>query len=398
MKKILILGASDLQLSGILAAKELGYYTIVADMNKNAPGKEHAHEFHEISTLDYPKLVELCKYRNVDGIYTMASDQPMNVVAMIGEELGLNTISAEAAKKTTNKGEMRKTLKLQNIETPGFFIVNDPLELEEYSFQLKYPCVMKPTNSSGSRGVVYIENKNNLYKEYSYAKEYSKDGEVIIEEFLSGKEYSVESISNKGSVKVIAITEKYTSGTPNFIETGHNIVNDMPNNIVKEIEKYVIEVLKELKVNVGPAHTEVILTKEGPRIVEVGPRLGGDYITSDLVPLSTGYNMVKDSIRIAMRDVIKEEKRIADTSVIRFFYTHDKGIYKGIQGIEAVEKSDYLKKIDCFKKVGEYIDGYQNSSDRIGYFILSGKNTNEVMFEADRLLKQIKVELEEETF
>ncbi|WP_419961129.1 ATP-grasp domain-containing protein [Psychrobacillus sp. BM2] len=391
MKKLIILGASILQLPGIITAKEMGLYTVSVDMDHKAIGRNYSDNFFQISTIDKEKVLEIASSLNADGIMTLASDQPMNTVAYVGSKLGLIVIPESVAISTTNKGVMRNTLRKNNIPMPNYSIVK---EFEGFIKSIKnfnLPCIIKPTDSSGSRGVQLKYDLGNLEESYMYSNEHSKTGEVIIEEFLQGREFSVESISVDGNPKIIAITEKETTGAPYFVEMGHMV----PANITKSEEQQIISTveatIKALEINNGPSHCELMLTESGPKIIEIGARLGGDNITSYLVPLSTGYNMVKASINCAINQENNEKILYNRFSIIKYIDTINSGRIKGINGLENVENSPYFIEMKISKKIGDKHEKVKSSSDRIGYFIVSGEDRESLIKEANNLLSQIEI-------
>lgn len=394
MKKIIILGASVLQLPGIVTAKEMGLYTISVDMDNNAIGKGYSDEFFRISTIDKDKVLEIATSLKVDGIMTLASDQPMNTVAYVGSALGLKVIPEKVAISTTNKGIMRNTLKQNNIPMPQYSIVRNYEEFKTKIKDINLPCIIKPTDSSGSRGVQLKHDYNNLKDAYKYSSEYSRNGEVIIEEFLQGREFSVESISVDGNIQIVAITEKETTGAPNFVEMGHIIPANISAVEEQHIKRVVENTIKTLEINNGPSHCEVMLTSSGPKIIEIGARLGGDNITTHLVPLSTGYNMVKASINCAINQENSEKISYRKYSMIKYIDTIRYGRINKITGLENVRNSPYFVEMEILKKVGDNHDKVRSSSDRIGYFILNGEDRESLIKEAENLLSNIYIEIE----
>jgi len=182
----MILGASVLQLPGIVAAKEMGLYTISVDIDGEAIGKDYSDEFFRISTLNKEGILEISSSLNIDGIMTLASDQPMNTVAYVGSKLGLKVITEKVAISTTNKGIMRNSLRENNIPIPQYIIVKDIRDFITRIKDFNLPCIIKPTDSSGSRGVQMKCDLNNLDEAYLYSSKHSKNGEIIIEEYMQG--------------------------------------------------------------------------------------------------------------------------------------------------------------------------------------------------------------------
>lgn len=138
---------------------------------------------------------------------------------------------------------------------------------------------------------------------------------------MEGPEVSVETLSFDGHTHIIAITDKVTTGSPEFVEMGHSIPSQLSIDTKLQIEKVVIAAIKAVGINNGPSHTEIIITKDGPKVVELGARLGGDNITTHLVPFATGVDMVEACIEIAFGNNPVLNKRISMGSAIRYFKT-----------------------------------------------------------------------------
>lgn len=311
MKKLMILGASVLQIPAILQAKKMGIYVIAVDMNPNAEGFSYADKKIVVSTTDIDGVLEEARNNNIDGIMTIASDRPMMTVAKVCEELGLVGIDMKTAINATNKSKMRDALRNTDVAIPMYFSVEnykDFLEASKKIMDKGYKCIVKPSDNSGSRGIRLVNDSDNLEEVYSYCKENSIAGTLVVEEYMEGEEVSVESISHDGDCEVIQITDKITTGAPYFVEMGHTQPSMLSDETKDEIKKLTQKATKAIGITDGPSHTEIKVTKDGPKIVEIGARLGGDNITTHLVPLSTGVNMVEAAIKIALGEEISLKK------------------------------------------------------------------------------------------
>ncbi|OMD30295.1 lactate dehydrogenase [Paenibacillus odorifer] len=393
----MVLGASLLQLPAILKAKEMGLQVVAVDMDKNAIGFNSADICLEISTLDIPKVVEYAKLYNVDGIITIASDMPMRTVAAVAKELNIVGVSEETALKATNKAVMRECLEEHSVPIPTFYKVGTFKEYIKVVQQFKDRYIVKPADNSGSRGVFLINNIENyemIEHAFNYSKQHSRSGEIIVEEYLEGPEVSVETISIDGNIHIIAITDKLTTGSPRFVEMGHSQPSCLSNDVKKKIRMVATSAIKAIGINNGPSHTEIIVTSEGPKIVEVGARLGGDNITTHLVPLSTGVDMVKCCIEIALGQKPNVETKYEMSSAIRYFETSE-GVIKNIRNVENAEKLKGVKQISFIKKTGDTIEAINSSSDRIGFVIAQSSTVANAVQTCECAIDMIQVDLVE---
>jgi len=369
MKKILIIGASILQLPAIKKAKELGYYVGVIDYNPEAIGIPLADEYFNVSTIDIDGVAEVAQAFKPQGIMTLATDMPMRSIAAACERVGLVGISMDTAIKSTDKGEMIKAFAECGVEHPWFFIAKNKEELEDVKDKISFPCIMKPTDNSGSRGVVLVDSLEKLCEYYSYTESSSRSGAVIIEEYMVGQEVSVEIIVLDGVPHVLAVTDKLTTGAPHFVEMGHSQPSRLPHSDVEKIKDLACRAVKAVGIEFGPAHVEIMNTPTGPKMVELGARMGGDCITTHLVPLSTGVDMVEATIKIACGETPDVERKFEKGSAIRYFNVPS-GKIAAIDGVDEARKIAGVKEISFTKLIStSKIDiSSRSNSRRDGFF------------------------------
>lgn len=398
-KKIMILGASILQLPAIEKAREMGLEVVVVDMNPNAVGFDVEGVRKEvISTIDIPAVVECAKKHNIDGVMTLASDMPMRTVAAVANELGLVGISDDTALKATNKAVMRAALKEGNVPIPKFFRVTNEAEYRKVVSNFQSPFVVKPADNSGSRGIYLvnnIEDCDSISAAYLHSRSFSRNGDVVVEEYMVGPEVSVETFTVNGTCHIIQITDKITTGAPHFVEMGHTQPSQLSDETKQEIMDVARAANRAIGIMNGPSHTEIIVTEEGPKIVELGARLGGDCITTHLVPLSTGVNMVEACIKSALGEVPDINPTVSMVSAIRFF-NQNSGTIKCITGIEEAEQLEGIKQISMVHTVGEKLHAVESSSDRVGFIIVQANSLDSVLNICREAMSIINVEVEEE--
>jgi len=393
MKKIMILGASVLQVPAIEEAKKLGYYVIAVDMNKDAVGMPLADKSYVVSTIDMEEVLKVAKQEKIDAITTIASDMPMRTVAYVCEKMNLKGISMDTAIKATDKYEMRKVMKGNNVPIPMFFHTNNFDNFCKIVKNMPIPYIVKPSDNSGSRGIFKVETeKIDLKEVYEYVTKNSRKGWILVEEYMEGPEVSVESITYNGVTEVIAITDKLTTGSPYFVEMGHSQYTKHSKKTQNEIKKITKMAIDAVGITNGPSHTEIKITKDGPKIVEIGARLGGDNINTHLVPLSTGINIVRESLKIAMGEEPIIKFKYNKGSAIRYI-SGSKGIIKGISDIDNIKKEDGVEVIHIDKKIGEEVSNIRSSNDRIGYVIATATTPEEAIKKCENAIENIKIEL-----
>ena len=371
-KRIMILGAGVLQRPGIRKAKEMGLEVIAVDMNPNAIGFSDADISLVISTIDIPAVLKAAREYQIDGIMTLASDMPMRTVARVAQELGLPSISEDAAFKATDKQAMRQALAAHGVPIPVFFGVKDQQEYLRVIELVPGDCfIVKPADSSGSRGVHLVFKGEDVMKAFADSQSFSRSGVVMVEEYMIGQEVSVESLTVDGKTEVIEITDKLIVGDGNFTEIGHTQPCALPDAIQAEIKDVVCQTVKAIGIDHSPSHTELKVTPNGVKVVEIGARLGGDNITTSLVPLSTGVDMLAACIHIALGEDIGSYNKSPNTAAIRYF-APPVGVIKSIRNVEKARDIAGVKDIQFLCKEGERVGPITSSTDRVGFVIAQG--------------------------
>lgn len=373
MKKLAIIGASYLQQPLILKAKSMGIQTHVFAWKVGDVGEASADFFYDISIIEKEKILDKCIEIGVDGICSIASDLAVVTVNFVAHHMGLVGNSLESTLYSTNKNMMRKRFEENKVPSPKSILVEKVEDLDGVS--LEYPIIVKPLDRSGSRGITKLDDSKGLSNAIEDAKECGFIKKALVEEFVGGREYSVESISWKGIHRCLAITQKYTTGSPHFIETGHLEPAGIEDNLRSKIYSVVTQGLDSIGILYGASHSELKIDDDGNiKIIEIGGRMGGDFIGSDLVKLSTGYDFVKAVIDVALGyepesyDIYKKKY-----AAVRFIFNEDDvAIFEKIKS----EAPQFLKDYDINYDVeGEVTD----SSNRFGYYIMCGNKMSDIV-------------------
>ena len=366
-----------MQLPVIKKAKELGLYTLVADYDPNAVGFQYADQVAIISTNDQDAILSFAKEQQIDGILT-PSDYPVNTVAYVGRQLALPAMSMDVAKICTNKYLQRELFRTASIKTPFYQLCHDTTDMTVFA---DFPYIVKPVDSSASRGVKKVENKEQLVQAFQEALHYSNKKEVLIESYIEGREFSVETFTQNQKTTIVSITEKLTRGEElgYFVEDTHI----EPARITAEendlISAEVLSAITAIGLDNCPSHTEVKLNSKGVYVIELACRLGGDYITSDLVPLSTGIDMLGNLIRLSVGERIDVKPSISKFSCVQFL--NDENYYLCTNLIETGNKN--IKRYEVYPYSDKPI---HNSLDRLGFIIFQ----TETQQELENLLNRLR--------
>jgi len=375
---ILIFGVGPLQKSIIERCKLKGLFTVGIDPSANATCKDLVDAFEIVDGQDFEKTIEVAKRYQIKGIVTAATDKPLVMMARVAEKLQLPFFSVETAEWSTDKLLMKQ--KFQEAEIPcakGFLLTN----LSELGdIEIDYPVIVKPRDNSGSRGVISCKNANEVEIAVQEALQYTRKGNVLIEEFIEGKEYSIESLHYDGNTHVIQFTEKITTAFPYNVELGHIQPADVTPDQQVEILELISKIAKTLDFSNCASHTEIKINSKGIYVIETSPRLGGDFITSHLVPLSTGVNMEEQLIDIATNHSLQQNwfyPEFQKHSGIKYFEL-SQGVITSSNGFENLYNIQGIQQWHFGLKSGERINKITSSLDRYGYAIFQADTREEL--------------------
>eukprot|EP00826_Nyctotherus_ovalis_P041692 TRINITY_DN423_c0_g1_i2.p1 TRINITY_DN423_c0_g1~~TRINITY_DN423_c0_g1_i2.p1 ORF type:complete len:275 (-),score=-16.01 TRINITY_DN423_c0_g1_i2:37-861(-) len=255
-KKIVIIGAGVFQKPIIKKANELGYETHVFAWKEDAIAQEDASYFYPISITEKEEILKECKRIKPSGVISIASDLAMLTVNYVAQKLSLPCNDSFCTLSTTNKYKMRQVLSENNVDTPIFFIAyekNINLVIEDVKTRLKKgnSFIVKPVDRSGSRGITKVEDIKDIKSAIKSAIGYSFAKGAIVEEYIRGEEYSLETITFKGDHEFLAVTKKFTTGAPCFIETGHIEPSGLSKDVIDKAKQIVFNALNALGVTNG---------------------------------------------------------------------------------------------------------------------------------------------------
>lgn len=303
MKTLAIIGASYLQRPLVEKAKAMGLRTICFAWAEGAVCKDLVDAFYPISIVEKEQILAVCQQEHIDGICTIASDVAAPTVAYVAEQMGVIGNSYEASLKANNKYLMRQAFVDAGVPCPKFHCctqLNDGI-LEYVWRNFELPLIVKPSDRSGSLSVMKVCNWEDLPMAIMQAQKASFKHEAMVEEFIEGDEISVEYISYNGTHYPLQITDKVTTGAPHFVELEHHQPSALPKVICDEVHRITQKALTALGITNGASHSEYRITPDGRiYVMEIGGRMGGDFIGSDLVQLSTGYDFLRGVIEVAL--------------------------------------------------------------------------------------------------
>lgn len=373
-KSVLIFGVGPLQKSIIDRAKQMGLYTIGIDPCEDATCKDCVDAFEVVPGQDYEGHCAVIEKYRIDAIVTAATDKPLVMMARIAEKYGFPFYSIETAQWSTDKFQMKERFEFGGVPHAQGRLISKAEEAEG----LVFPVIVKPRDNSGSRGVKLCRDKNELQISINEALENSKLDTVLVEEFIEGPEYSIESLHHDGKSEVIQFTEKKTTEFPYNVELGHI----QPANISDDNKQIIREIVTKIGIALNfencPSHTELKINERGFFVIETSPRLGGDYITSTLTPLSTGVNLEDELLKISLGETINPQPKVVQYSGVRFFAFQEGSMIKHVPNEEFVKDWPHVVDFSFNLQKGETVHQITSSLNRYGHITLIAGNRESI--------------------
>ncbi len=399
MKKIAIVGAGNEQVPAIKMAKEFGLYVIVTDIAPDAPGIKYADKFYKISTDDPQGTLEMAKKENIDGITTLCSETAVPVIARVATELGLPGMNDFTAEAATNKGVMREQMDRFNVPVSDYRVIETLKELTAFTGKYPPPWIIKPSNSSGQRGITVLKDMKEAENAIQDAKSYSSDGKVIVEEYLQGPEINITTLAIDGNINILSLSERITLDHPYFgIAVMHLAPAQLNNSQVEKINTLAVNATKAIGLENGVSYPQVINTANGPKLLEIAARIPGGHMREVAMYLS-GVDMIKTNIRQALGEKFKFKDAETDKSypalAVKFITALDIHLQKDVVShISGIEDAAMMPGIElCYVRLqkGKKVPPLTNSSGRFGAIIAVGNNRDEVVENVNKAFQKIKI-------
>lgn len=363
-KRVLILGASAVQLDAVLQLKKMGCQTYVCAMAKDGPAAYAADNFEEINILDKEKVTNYIMANKIDIVYSVGSDLAIPMACSISEQLGLpHFVSANTAFVCNRKNYMRETLSNRCKGNIPFQVMEVP-----ETIKIDFPVILKPSDSQGQRGIYLVNSQQEMEKHFYEAKDYSREGKVIVEKYICGQEYSVNGYMVNGKIRYLVPTLRET--WPEYVGLIHKhvITKDLlSTNVREKIISIAENACMLLGIQNGPVYFQMKIEEDSPYIIEVTPRLDGCHMWN-LLMRATGINLMKLCFEHLLYNNTSELNNIfneiKDMELV--FYCQEPNT--------EMDKSKFLEPDDVldlfyYYKTGDYIREVNGVYEKVGYFI-----------------------------
>lgn len=393
-KTLLVLAAGTLQVPAITTARQMGLRVVAMDGDADAPGLALADVGEVVNITDVEPCLAVAQRERVSGVIHICAEVSMHVMGAINEALCLRGVDRETAVRATNKAVMRRAFESAGAPSPQFRLAASEEEALAAARVLGYPLILKPSRSSASRGVTQLSAETGsdaVVRAFRRAYEESRDRSVVVEQFVEGAEFSVEILTWNGRSHILAVTDKVTTGAPHFVETGHSQPTRLADRDRRRVEEAAVQGVRALGIDWAAAHAEVRLSPDGPRLMEIGARLGGDFITTELVPRSTGIDMVEGAIRLALGEEPDLRPRHAPQGAAIRYLRPRSGTVRRVEGVDAARQMDGVRIVEVTVRPGDTVPPITSSLTRVGHVIAEGASAEVAIGRAEAARDRIRI-------
>lgn len=396
-KRLLMLGGSPFQVPAIRHAREKGYHVITCDYLPDNPGHKFAHEYHNCSTTDFEgvrKVAEICR---IDGIVAYASDPAAPTAAYVAEKLGLPTNPFSAVDILTNKDKFRSFLAKNGFRVPRAEGFSSLEAMQNKGSSFKFPVMVKPVDSSGSKGVSKVTDATSLAKAYYYALPFSRVKRVVVEEYVEKKGYQIAGdgfLVHGELVFRCFANEHFNTKCNPFVPIGESWPYNMPKNVHDRVHAEIQRVLTLLGMSMGALNFDMRIDQnENPVIMEIGPRNGGNLIPQ-VTRYATGVDMVEHTIEAALGHDCGSIRMVEPKGFWSCFMVHSKktGVVRQVWMDDSFVENNIVEQNIPIQS-GDKVSSFQGSNGTLGTLILKFSNMDEMLEKMDYMDRWCRVDL-----
>lgn len=363
MKRALILGVVASQADAIQHLKSDGWYVIGCAHERRGAGLAVVDQFELVDIKDREAVKRLASAENVDIIYSVGSDLAIHTATEVSKELGLPYfIEPSTLELIDNKARLREFLNNNDISPVGYERIESIEELSKFDY---YPAMIKPTDSYGQRGVFKVEDQSEAKKRFDAASSHSTDGDVLVEQYLEGPEISVNAFVEQSTLSFAVISDRIVADETRGVPKAHILPSDSVDGYESEVMDIVAKTVKALDIPDGPLYYQLKITPNGPKIIEIAPRLDGCHL----------WRLIKHSCSVDLLDTTFKSLVGEDTGD---FFAEDIDPYRLEFLLESPENAFERDQYDIPQEAvysefyydsGDDIRATNNISEKVGYFI-----------------------------
>ena len=393
-KKIMFLGGSVFQLSAIRYAKARGHYVITCDYKSENPGHQYADEFYNISTTNQEAVLKLAENLHIDGIVAYASDPAAPTQAYVANKLGLPSNPYSSVNVLARKDLFRDFLKRHNFLVPESASFYQYEAAEKWAQNLNFPIIIKPVDSSGSKGVTKIQKIEDFNQAFNHALYFSREKKVIVEEFFMREGYQVAGdgfVVNGQLVFTCWANEHFDKLCNTLVPIGESFPSIMSDYTLKQAWSETQRLIDLLGINTGAFNFDFHYNAHGDfSFLELGPRNGGNLIP-EVIKYATGVDLIRYTVDAALGFDCSDLTMVNTKGYYSSYMIHatENGSFEDIRYSNSIQKNILEKNI--FVNQGDQVHKFNGSHHTLGTLILQFESQNEMLEKMDNMENYLKV-------
>lgn len=402
MKKILLLGGSAQQVIAVETARKLGYYTVLCDFLEDNPGQYAADKFYLVSTTDREAVLKVAWDEQVDGVLAYASDPAAPAAAYVAGQLGLPGNPYESVDILCNKDKFREFLKQHGFCTPKARGYGSAREAEKdlTAGFFKMPVIVKPVDSSGSKGVGRIDSLDDIREKLSYAMSYSRGKRIIVEEFVEKFGYQIAgdglSVDGKLVFRCFANDHFNPECINPFVPVSASFPYNMPDEVQNKIHNEIQRLLTLLNMKTCTYNFDMRIDRDYQvYLMEVAPRDGGNYIPQ-IIRFATGIDLVECSVRAAMGEPLGDISMRRPEGYWSYYAVHSlkDGVLDAVEIDETVKKNHIVEN-HILKSAGDRVSAFTGANTTLGCLLMRFDSMEQMLHMMDHSKEWISVKVSE---
>lgn len=390
-RRLLILGASRYTQLSVQAARALGCEVVLTDRNPAAPGFAYADFAEPVDITDEAGTLEVARRYEVEGVLAL-TDFGVRTAAHVAAELGLAGLDPAVARVATDKSLMRQRWRERGAANVEFRVARSLEDARAAFAELGGPVILKPCDSrgGGSRGVRKVESAAELAEAFAFAQSFYADDAVLVEEFVTGLEHSVETISWGGEVHVLVVSDKEKTAPPYRVDKSVIYPTRLAGEARRAVEDAARQAVEAIGIEAGAAHVELCSTESGPRLFELGARPGGGATPNPIVPHVAGVAVIQAVVRIALGEDPGPLTPRAEKGCVYRFLTPRPGTLRAVEGVEEVAGWEGILDAGVLVAPGGEVRPVRVGGDRAGFVVAAGETRDEALELAARAEAEIR--------
>lgn len=385
------MGAGTYQVPLIKKAREMGVYTIVVSIPGKYPGFAFADEICYEDTVDYERILEIAREKQIDGIVTAGTDVAVITIGKVCDELGLTGLSFEAAQIASNKIRMKKKYEEYGVRTARFREVSFEDDMYEKAKELQFPLIFKAVDTSGSRGIIRVDSVDEFEEARSVVRANTRTDYFIIEEFIEGREFGAQAFVYHGEVKFILPHGDYVFQGDTGVPIGHFAPYELGDGIIEDAKIQLEKAIEAMGLDNCAINADFILKDDKTYVLELGGRSGATCL-AELVSIYYGFDYYEKLVLAALGEDVTFPQEHAVPNASMLLRSEKDGVIRSIENCN--EPDDDIYEIQFDYGIGDRVKKFHVGPNRIGHVITKGETLDAAVEKLNEALDKITITVE----